>query len=402
MAGSAAAGGFAIGEQSTVFLGSARAGSAAGGSLSSMFWNSAATAQFSGLNTESSYSLILPNAELTVTSPAVPAFARDSGNIGIDSPLGASYGAYQLNDKTWVGIGINSPFGLSTKPENRNFFGNLSAYTTKLITINANPTIAFKVAPGITVGAGFQVEWARGKFAFATANPVTTPTESTTTSAARYIGYDIGFGATAGILVEPAAGTTIGVGWRQSINHTLEGTFTAPAFRASVLGQAELRLPDIVTLSIRQEINPQFRLLGTFEWTRWSRFEDLTVNLVSPVPLLGSRLSIPANWEDGFYFSGGGEYDYSPKITLRAGAAYEISPIDNPLERLTSIPDADRVWVNGGFSYKYNETTTLDFGYAHIFVDDAEFNRTTLLGTNIQGTLQADVDIFSVGYRKKW
>jgi len=57
---SASAGGFDIHEQSTVFIGSASAGSAAGGSLGSMFWNSAATAQFSGLNTESSYTLVLP------------------------------------------------------------------------------------------------------------------------------------------------------------------------------------------------------------------------------------------------------------------------------------------------------------------------------------------------------
>ena len=49
----ASAGGFSVGEQSTVFLGSATAGAAAGGTIGSMFWNPAATAALPGINTES-------------------------------------------------------------------------------------------------------------------------------------------------------------------------------------------------------------------------------------------------------------------------------------------------------------------------------------------------------------
>ena len=171
-AGTASAGGFAVREQSTVFLGSAFAGAAAGGSLGSMFWNSAATAQFPGLNSESSYTLILPNADVTVTRLGAPAPGAGltlppgtpnttSGDIGIDAVVGASYGAYQLSPDAWVGIAINSPFGLGTKPENFNYLGSFLGTTTKLITINANPTFAYKVAPGLTVGAGVQIEWAR-------------------------------------------------------------------------------------------------------------------------------------------------------------------------------------------------------------------------------------------------
>src|SRR4029079_384635 len=114
---SAFAGGFAVREQSTVFLGSAFAADAAGGALSSMYWNSAATAQFPGLNSESSYTLILPFAEnhVTGTSRPPPVFSSgpDSGNIGIDALTSASYGSYQLSRDAWIGIAINAPFGLA-------------------------------------------------------------------------------------------------------------------------------------------------------------------------------------------------------------------------------------------------------------------------------------------------
>jgi long-chain fatty acid transport protein len=393
-AGTASAGGFAVREQSTVFLGSAFAGAAAGGSLGSMFWNSAATAQFPGLNSESSYTLILPNADVTVTSiggGAVPGPLtpfENSGDIGIDAVVGASYGAYQLSPDAWVGIAINSPFGLGTKPENNNYLGAVLGRTTKFLTINANPTLAYRVAPGITVGAGAQIEWGRGKLQFA--NGLLDPTTT------EFKGDDFAFGATAGIMVEPAVGTSIGLGWRSSLTHELDGTFKTP--RGNIGATAEVSLPDIVTLSLRQSLAPNMRLLGTVEWTNWSRFDKLTLT-----PALGPQLAIPANWSDGWFFSAGGEYDYSPDITLRAGAAYEISPVDASSKRLTTIPDNDRVWLNIGASYKYSEATTLDFAYSHVFVQDGDFLRRPV-GSAVPfgGNVDASVDLISVGLRTRW
>ena len=117
----ASAGGFALNEQSTVFMGSASAGAAAGGSLGSMYWNPAATAAFPGLNTESSYILVLPQATATVTGITTPGGftpippgtpGSSSGNVGIDAALrAATYGTYQVSKDFWLGMAINSPFG---------------------------------------------------------------------------------------------------------------------------------------------------------------------------------------------------------------------------------------------------------------------------------------------------
>src|SRR6185369_9595265 len=137
----ASAGGFDIHEQSTVFLGSAMAGAAAGGSLGSMYWNPAAAGQFSGLNSESSYILVLPNGDVHVSSFGGAPISSDSGDIGIDAVTTSTYGSYQVSKDFWVGIAINTPFGLATKPENTNYAGSILGLTTKLLTVNANPMI---------------------------------------------------------------------------------------------------------------------------------------------------------------------------------------------------------------------------------------------------------------------
>ena len=385
----ASAGGFDIHEQSTVFLGSASAGSAAGGSLGSMFWNPAATAQFPGLNSESSYTLILPDANVDITGSPFGPVNSSSGNIGIDAATSASYGAYQLSKDVWIGIALNSPFGLASKPENTNYVGSYLGVTAKLITMNANPTIAYRIAPGITLGAGVQIEWAQTKLQF----------RDSPGSIAQFGGNDWAFGATAGITLEPREGTTIGLGYRSQMTHDLEGTFHSLATGpGSVPGVATVNLPDIVTLSARQVITPTTRLLGTIEWTNWSVFKDLPLAL----PGVGG-LDVKANWHDGWFFSVGGEYDYSPLLTLRSGVAYELSPIQDASERLVQVPDNNRVWLSIGASYKWSDSITLDAGYSHIFVQDGGINLDTATGFGpFTGTAQASIDLISLGVRTKW
>ncbi len=115
------AGGFAVREQSAYFLGSAFAGSAAGGDISSMFWNSAATATLPGFNTSSSYSPVIARSDVTATSGVFVAgapFAANSTDIGTNNVVPASYATYQINDRLYAGLGLNSPYGFITTPDN--------------------------------------------------------------------------------------------------------------------------------------------------------------------------------------------------------------------------------------------------------------------------------------------
>ncbi|MGD9668319.1 MAG: OmpP1/FadL family transporter [Hyphomicrobiaceae bacterium] len=402
--GTAEAGGFAIREQSAQFQGSSFAGSAAGGGLSSMYWNPAALGQASwGLVSESHFSGIFGQAKNTVTSvngspaevvagagnPFVnPLYgaALDSGDVASPALVGASYYAYRLSERLTLGLSLTSGFGLTTKPTNLNYMGSELGRTTKLFTINAAPTLAFQIAPGITIGAGVQVQYAKAKLGFGV-GPASTVFDDAD---------DIAFGGTAGVLFQPAPGTSIGLGYRSQLSHDLDGDFTTnnPApFKSPA--SAELNLPDIVTLSLRQSISSNMRLLGTVEWSNWSRFKDLTL------PEVG--LSVPANWSDGWFFALGGEYDYAPGWTLRVGVAYEISPVDDPTKRFTSIPDADRWWLSAGATVQLTQNMSADFAYSHVFIENGDFEREgPSSGYIYRGYSESQVDIWSVSLKTTW
>lgn len=390
--GAAQAGGFAIREQSAQYQGLSYAGSASGGALSSLFWNPAATAILPGLNTESAYTFAFPDLEVTVESaePDLAAFPS-STEIGRMTFSGASYGAYQLSGydpNLFVGFGFNSPFGLETKPDNPRYQGAVLGRKTKLQTYNLNPTLAYRIAPGVILGAGVQIQYADAKLKYA----LTSPNDPSTS----FRGDDVAFGATAGILLQPAAGSSIGLGWRSQLTHDLEGDFETVG-QPEKSAEAKLELPDIVTLSLTQTIAPNMRLLGTIEWTNWSRFESLRLDIAG-----APDVTIPANWSDGWFFALGGEYDHGERLTLRAGAAYEVSPVESPQQRIITVPDADRIWLSAGASYRWSETTTVDLAYTHIFFDDARFDRTSPAGFVLEGETENAADIVTVGLKMKW
>ena len=66
--------------------------------------------------------------------------------------------SYQLNDQIVLGLSINAPFGLTT--DGNVFVGRLVfGRESKIATYNFAPTVAYRVAPGVIVGAGLQIEY---------------------------------------------------------------------------------------------------------------------------------------------------------------------------------------------------------------------------------------------------
>lgn len=410
------AGGFAVRQQSASSMGAAYAGNAAGGDLSSMFWNPAAATVKPGTNSESHYSLIIPHAEINITSSSNPAFlnaGRDSGDITSLAFLSASYFSHQFTnfDKNlFLAFSFNSPFGLKTKPDNQDYAGSVIGRESKLQTFNLAPTLGYKIMPSLSIAVGAQLQYAKAKFGFATSTPNSGDT--------KFEGSGLSAGWTAGILWQPTASTSVGLGYRSAITQELDGAYintpaaTAAGFQ-STNAKVKLELPDTVTFSVRQSLTQNFRLLGTVEWANWGVLNELRVvsdgtapavfNGAFRTPAPGQTLAVlPVGWTDGWYFALGGEYDVNRQLTLRAGGAYEITPIDSPTKRLIGIPDNDRIWASLGASYKWSETLSFDVAYAHLFVKDSTFDRTSLNGVRMLGNIEASTDIVSVAMKSKW
>jgi long-chain fatty acid transport protein len=412
------AGGFGVHEQSTTFLGTAFAGAAAGGDLSSMYWNPAAAAAVPGCNAASSYSLVIGRSDETADSglfAGLPGVNR-STDVGSDALVPASYLACQLSDKLFAGVALNSEFGLLTKPDDTAWAGSPIAVTSKVFTANVNPTLAYKLTPGLTVGVGLQVEYLKIRLnhgSFTSPLPVPGPL----VAARRFEADDWGVGGTAGLLWQPLPGTSIGVGYRSAVSFDVEGGFRRGASVSpaglqrpvSTEAEAGITLPEQVTFSFRQAVSPSWAVLGTVEWKNWSRLGNVTAASADCPGGVCEVLNL--NYRDGWLFALGAEHAYSSELLLRGGVAYEISPIKDETRDIL-LPDSNRVFLSAGASYKYSEQIIVDLGYTHIFFEDADFcigsgggsthcnpGTTTVL---LKGSSDTSVDIVALGLRYKF
>ena len=397
-------------------MGAAFAGVAGGtNDLSSMFWNPATLSLHDGTSVQGDIAAILPEADIDVTSSTrftgagfVSNGTRDSGNLGSLAAVPSLYMAHQVNDRFRIGLGVNSQYGLVNEA-NRGWSGEFHGVKSDLFSLNINPTASFDITDTLSVGVGLQVQYV----------DVTLNQESfiggvvpgligVLNAKGTATGDDWGYGITAGMVFKPTEYTRIGLGYRSHVKHTIRGNAElstsgsgAPGTFAD-LGKitAKTTLPETVSLGVRQMLNEDWTILGTVEWTNWSRFEELRiVNVAGTVPDNVTE----EDWNDGWFFSVGAEHKWNERLTLRGGLAYEISPVPDRT-RTPRIPDNDRIWVALGGTYMASSNLSFSLGYTHIFVEDASLNlASTDIGSTARGNLvgesEAQIDILALSVK---
>ena len=396
----AEAGGFAVREQSAYGQGSSFAGMAApGDSISSMFWNPAAVTTVTGITAEGNLTGVFPHSELDV-DPTRSTLTRlgitgNGGNVGETGIVPAGYFAMPITDQLYFGMSFNAPYGFSTTSETP-WVGMFSHLDAEAKSVNVTPVLGFKFNDMISVAVGMQVEYFDVDIETALAPTAAPPRQ-------RLEGNSTDVGFVAGVTLTPFDGTTIGIGYRSMVKHSLDGSQTFDVPLRTPLGTipagaypitADVTLPDTLSIGVRQRISDAFTVMGGMEWANWSRIQT--------VPFAGSpaRTSLALDFDDGWFFSLGGEYKYNPDWTFRAGLGYEIAPTTDE-HRSMRLPDADRVWASIGASYNWNERLSMDAGYSHLFVDDAPVDETTA-GFRYAGTAEGSADIISLGVRYKF
>ena len=261
----------------------------------------------------------------------------------------SSYSSWQINDKLWLGLSNNAPFGLGVNFPHT-WAGSAYGQEANIETYNFTPTVAYKVNDWISVGAGVQLQYMKASYGIFL-NPIPNLTGSLS-------GAGWGWGWTAGITLTPLPQTQIGIGYRSAIDQKLNGTLALPVagcpgfcapFSTPGSINLTLNLPDMLTVGLRQGIGDRFTLLAGFEWSNWSRIGTSHVLQPNGAPaLIGSRVvDLPFEYSDGYFYSLGGEYIVNPDLTVRAGIAYEKSPIVDGV-RTPRLPDNDRMWYSAG------------------------------------------------------
>jgi long-chain fatty acid transport protein len=384
------AGAFAVRTQSAYGQGLSFAGIAAGGSLSSMFWNPANLADVRRIQMEVVGSGIFPTVDVKLDPrPLLGIPGSNEGNIAHAAFVPAGYAAYRLNERVVVGLGVNVPFGLATEYDDDSIlYQSGVAGKSEVFSLNVNPAGSVQVTNWLALALGAQVQYFEARLtrqALGALGPSTLD------------GDDVGAGLTAGIKVVPVAGTEIGLGYRSTVQHELDGTLDTANAGVFDVRYDGVNLPDVVTLGMRQRLTDRLRIMAGAEWSNWSRFDTVEIKGAP------AAIDLPFEYDDGWLFSLGGEIDLTERATVRAGIGYELSPIDDNV-RNYRLPYNDGILLSAGTSYRLGERFSFDIGYTFFSVEDMDILAADAGGPDSNGPFsgRANTDVHYVAAAIKW
>lgn len=387
------AAGFALIEQSVKGLGNSFAGGAAiAEDASTIFFNPAGMARLEGFQATAGLNYIAPSAKFTpnsanTTTPLALGGGSGTGGNGGEGGEPALvpnfYFTAEAGSNCNYGISFNTPFGLATKFD-EDWVGRFHGIESDLMTININPSASYKLNNNFSIGLGFSAQYLDATLS---QESVLGPGVSSFTE---MTGDSWGYGYNFGALYAFNDDTRIGASYRSSVFHSLKGDMSIRLTGTSVPVTAKIKLPASAQMSVFHRINNKFDVMADVMWTEWSVFEDLTVNTPS-----GQNVT-EENWKNNRRYSVGATFHPVDALALRAGVAYDETPIPDET-RTPRIPGADRTWLSLGAGYAM-DGWNFDFAYAHLFVADGDINLVDTTGTrgNLSGSFDNSVDIISI------
>ncbi|MDO6544491.1 outer membrane protein transport protein [Photobacterium sanguinicancri] len=393
----AAAAGFQLNGQSATGLGRAFAGDAViADNASVLSRNAAAMALFDapaislGLNVIDT-DIQVKDIDYKFAGQSVPGQSNQS--VGGTAYVPNIYYIHPINDKFTVGGGIYSNFGTKTEFDD-SFSANEFGGMTDVKSINFALSVAYRINDQFSIGGGLDVIYGSGKLersnkmleaGIAAQTGVKGPLLNVDAD-----GYALGWNI--GGVYEVNEDHRFGLSYRYSPDLEAEGDIHYQLGGGDLSNEKlNMPLPDMAEFSGFHKLNDQFAVHYSVQWIKWSEFDKLATT--------GGTTLNDYNWKDGWHYALGGTYYLNNDWELRAGYMYDTSAQDKKTS--ISVPDSDRQWLSGGFTYHIDNKSNIDFGLTYLMGKDIDVTESTSL-TQVTATTRADAWLYGVQYSRSF
>ncbi len=369
--GSVFASAFQLLEQNASGLGNAYAGSAAvAENASTIYFNPAGMTRLREREVSVGFTAIRPSFEFKDKGSSTGVLRGDTDDAGSWAFLPNGYMSWALNKDVYVGVGLGGPFGLMTEYD-KDWVGAAHSIKFDIRTYNINPSIAWRVNDAISIGAG--VNWQRMTAEYKRAASVVSVPLATTSATLDADSDDWGWNV--GALFTLSEATRLGVSYRSTIEHELEGDLkvkgtaagAAPAL-TSGKAKAKVELPDTLIFSLVHTLDSRWELLGDVSWTGWSSIGKVDIVRTDGALAGATVQTLETDFRDVWRVALGANYRLNDAWKLRFGLAYDQTPVKDKERRLVSLPDNDRTWFTFGGQWNIDKDTAFDMGVAYLYV----------------------------------
>ncbi len=302
-----------------------------------------------------------PNSSTTNSGP--------EGDASAWIPAGSLFYAQPVTKDFSAGFGVFGNFGLSLKYED-DWVGRYYVQEATMQGITFMPAVAYRIAPGLSFGAGFGMMYGYLKNTVAIANSrLLDPLIGD--GQLQLDDHDWGFNGKFGILYELDKSTRFGVTYmtQTKLNFSPKTEFSGlgPGLQAFLQNRGLLggtlnmgiTLPQAVMVSAFHDFTDKLALMANVGWEQWSKFGKVDVGIVDNTT---RNLTTNLDYKDTWHGAVGAQYRLSDPWLLTAGVAYDSAMLDDD-QRGPALPVGDAWRFGLGGLYKYSSKVTLGGAY---------------------------------------
>ena len=330
----------------------------------------------------------------------------DGGNAGYFTPAASFYYVHSLTSDFKLGVAAGSYFGLGLDYDD-DWAGRYYFLEGQFLTFGVNPVAAYRINKYFSVGGGVSlvVSNYEAKTALRNLEP------GRGDGRLEFEDYDVGYGANAGLMIEPKAGTRFGITYRSKVDLEYKdkpdlkrvGPLLQAALNVTGLAGTEVELdmeiPQAVMVSAYHEFTDKLTVMGNVGWQDWSGFGNIDVSINSDT---STNATQDLGYDDTWHFALGLQYRIAAPWLFSAGVAYDTSPADSGKKRTPALPLDRQMRAGAGVQYELNQDVTLGVAYEYLDLGDGNIN---LKGGNLRGDLKGDYQenhIHFIGLNVVW
>jgi long-chain fatty acid transport protein len=294
-----------------------------------------------------------------------------------------------INAQWKFGLGIETPFGLTTEWERPNqFAGRFLSTKAALRAFDINPTIGWQVTPNFGIGIGgiariSDVELNRNV-------GVNNPFTNFIVDAGKLKlsgDFNEGYGFNVGILHKVTPSFSWGLSYRSQITVDYDGDARLTQistgnpqldlaiaarlpFNTKLPVETSIDFPDEASLGLAYGITPDLLVEVDANWTGWSSFKEVQIDFTGGATNSLPDTTLPQGWKDAYNYRLGLRWQSNPTSQWRFGYVYDETP--QPEEGVSPLlPDADR----NGFCIGYGYTGSWKADFAVMYLPFKERSR---------------------------
>jgi long-chain fatty acid transport protein len=377
-AGTAEAAGFYLQEQSVRGWGRANSGEVADQGAASLWWNPAAIAGTTRREAAFGATGILPSGSVDdsgtlIDRPGAPPVPV-GGLSRMPDPIVRGIApnnafALPLGDRIAIGLAVTAPFSF-TSDYDPTGWQRYSAIRSRLLTLDFQPSLAFKATDWLSVGAGLNIQYSDAWLSNALPNLA----PGSADGRLRLTGNGWDWGWTAGIQLRPSERVSIGIAYKSAVDHKLEGPVDISGLQGPLAGRngraqtvARFTTPWQLIAGARIEVLEGLTLNAQAVHFGWSKFDR--IEIAAPI-----NNAIVENYKDTWSLAFGVDKAISERLTLRAGVQIDPTPTRDS-SRDPRVPDGDRVDYNVGATFRMSGRMSLDAAAGYTDLENSPISR---------------------------